>query len=54
MAICTLSLAIMTWAAPVAATSALKTCGEASLTARNEAAGTCCTTGDECLDACTQ
>ena len=36
------------------ATSALKACGEACLTARNEAAGTCRTTGDECLDACTQ
>ena len=36
------------------AASALRACGQACLTARSEAVGTCRTTGDECLDACTQ
>jgi hypothetical protein len=36
------------------ARSALKTCPQACLTTRNDAAGTCRTTADDCLDACTE
>jgi hypothetical protein len=36
------------------ARDALRTCAQACLTARNDAAGSCRTTGDGCLDACAQ